>query len=122
MGITGKYDFAGIKAWGATGLYALLAATSVGAWLIKYMMGPVIKFVLENAVNWLANEGLVVLNVGAIYVEGEFSQSAFDNAMNDAIKKVETARSKLTPAQIKAIDDEVIAAARKFIPYSGAPN
>jgi hypothetical protein len=115
--VSGKYDFEGIKKTGARGLEILLASTTWGIWLLQWGFKPVTDFVLQFIVNWLANNGLMVLNIGAIYIEGKFDQRAFDNAMNDGIKQVENAKGKLTPEQIKAIDDEVRNAARKFIPY-----
>lgn len=114
----GKYDFPGIKKWGAKGLSLALATTGWGSWLIKWSFGPLLDWFLEQLVGWLANKGLIVLNIGAIYANGEFDQKAFDDAMNEGIKKVEAARGQLTPDQIKAIDDEVIKAADKFLPYN----
>lgn len=119
MGITGKYDFAGIKKYGAMGLSTALASTPWGAWLVTT---PLIKdatqIALEWGVNWLANNGLIVMNIGAIYIEGEIDQKNFDQAIDDAFKKIENQNGKLTPEQIKAIDDEVIKAARKFIVFN----
>jgi hypothetical protein len=118
MGLTGKYDFKGIKEKGAKGILLALSVTTWGTWLIAHSFSPVLDFLIKTLVNWLANKGLVVLNIGAIYVNGEFDQKAFDKAMGDGIRKVEEAKGKLTPEQIKAIDDEVIKAADRFIPYT----
>lgn len=115
---TGKYDFPGIKKAGAKGLSMLLATFSWGAWILKWGFGPLVDLLLMSLANYLANQGLVILNIGAIYVEGKFDQKAFDTAMNEGIKAVEEARGKLTPEQIKAIDDDVIKAADKFLPYT----
>lgn len=116
MPLSGKYDFPGIKKWGAKGLSAALASTPWGSWLVTtWGLKDVVDIALAWLANWLANKGLVVLNLGAIYVEGEFDQAGFDREMDAAIKKVEDAKGKLTPEQIKAIDDEIIKVARKFI-------
>lgn len=114
---TGKYDFPGIKKLGAKGL--LLALASVPYVGIPLTTWPVVKDVVAGALemfaNWLANKGLVVLNLGAIAVEGDWNQKAFDSAIDEAFKKIQNAQGKLTPEQMKAIDDEVIKAARKLI-------
>jgi hypothetical protein len=118
MPLTGKYDFKGIKEKGAQAIEALLVATSWGAWLVKGVFSPVTTFVIQGLVNYVANKGLVLLNIGAFYIEGEFDQSAFDKAIEDGIKQAHLANGTLTPEKIKAIDDAVIEAARKFIPYT----
>jgi hypothetical protein len=97
----------------------------VGAALRWGLRKPV-EIILEGAVNWLANNGLIVLNVGAIAVEGDWDQKAFDSALEKSLAAVENSAGKLTPAQVKAIDDEVIEAARDFIvitrPIDRMPN
>lgn len=111
MGLTGKYDFPGISKLGAIGLKAAFASSPYTAWLLK--LGPVSTFFIELLANFLANKGLLILNLGAIYLNGEIDQRAFDNAMDEAFKKLQ--KPGLTPQQKKDIDDEVIAAARRFI-------
>lgn len=115
MGLTGKYDFAGIKKFGAAGIKAALSSTPWGAWLVSKWMEPITDILLGWAINWLANEGLIVLNVGAIAVSGDWDQKAFDSALSDGLRKVELSGGKLTEAERKKIDDEVIKAARRFI-------
>jgi hypothetical protein len=118
MGLTGKYDFPGIKKWGARGiLLALQSVPYIGPALKISIIYNMADAALKLAVNWFANNGLIVLNVGAITVEGEWDQKAFDKAMDDAWKKVELP-GPLTDAQKKAIDDEVIKAARRFIIFT----
>lgn len=116
MGLSGKYNFKGIKEKGALGLKVLLAASPYTAWILKG--GIVTDFILEFFANWLANSGLMIMNIGAIYVNGEIDQALLDRAMDAALKAVEQSGENLTPEQIKAIDDAVIEAARKAIPYS----
>ena len=107
-----KYDFKGIKKMGARALLLGLSSTPWGQWLLaRGFEGPIIN-ALEVLMNWMANRGLMVLNIGAIFVEGEFDQKAFDKAMNDALEKIKT--GNLTPEEQKAIDDEVIKAFRRF--------
>jgi len=116
MPLTGKYDFPGIKKFGARGLSLVLASFSWGAWLIQWGFGPVIDFLFKEFSNWLANKGLIVLNIGAIVVEGEFNQKSFDKAMEEGLHKV--LAGGLTDQQKKEIDDKVIKAARRFLVFT----
>lgn len=115
MPLSGKYDFKGIKKWGAVALKAALASTPYTAWVLKG--GVLTDMILEFIANWLANNGLVVFNLGFIYVDGEFDQKQFDSNLDAAFDEIRNkgGRDALTPEQKKAIDDEVINAARKFI-------
>lgn len=119
MGISGKYDFKGIKKTGRLGFKAALGSNPSTAWVLKG--GAFTDAVLDFASNWLANKGLIVLNVGAFYVGGEFDQGALDKAIDNGIKAVENPDKKLTPQQMKEIDDAVIKAADKALPYSRKP-
>lgn len=119
MSITGKYDFKGIKKYGAQGIQLALSTTAWGAVLIKIpVVGTMINLALELVVNWLANKGLMVLNIAAIAVEGKFDQMSFDSAMDKALSQVEMTGRILTPAQKKAIDDEVIKSFRNFAVFT----
>ena len=115
---SGKYDFSGIKKAGAAAIQAVLAGTSWGGILFKNLLRPFMNGILELLVNWLANRGLFILNIGAIYVDSKFSQAAFDKAMSEAIEKVKASGGTLTDAQKKAIDDEVIKAVRRTLPLT----
>jgi hypothetical protein len=112
LGVTGKYDFQGIQKAGRAGINALLASTAWGAWIIASPFHTVLDLVEDLAINFLANRGLLVVNIGAIYVSGEFQQSDFDKAFDDAIQKSKT--PGLSDAQKKVIDDQVIASFRRF--------
>lgn len=120
MPITGKYNFKGIKEKGAAGLRLALSSTPQTAWLVKYP--ALTNFLLEAFANWLANKGLIVMNIGAYYVEGKLDQKAFDEAMDKGILRVDAAGGTLTPEQIKEIDDAVIKAANKALPYGRKPS
>lgn len=115
MPISGKYNFSGIKKLGSAAIRAAFATSPNTAWLLKF--GALTDLVLEFLMNWLANKGLIILNLGAIYVSGELDQRSLDSAMDDAIKEITNLGGidKLTPEQKRAIDDKVIKAARKFI-------
>lgn len=114
MGLTGKYDFKGIKKWGAFGIMkALYTIPQVGLLMNRIpFLNKVSSFFLELAVNWLANNGLVVINVAIITVDGKLDQKAFDSAMDEGIKKMKI--PGLSDAQKKAIDDAVIKAFTEF--------
>ena len=119
MGISGKYDFKGIKKTGRLGIKAALASSPSTAWILKG--GAFTDAILDFAVNWLANKGLIFLNVGAFFVGGEIDQKALDNAIERGLAAVEKPGAKLTPQQMKEIDDAVIKAADKALPYNRAP-
>lgn len=122
MGITGKYNFPGIQKAGIAAIEAVLASTSWGVSLVASpfykVLAPVEDWFLNWVINWMANKGLIVLNLGAIIVDGEVDQKLFDKALDDGLKLVEQGRDQISQAQGKAIDDDVIQAARRFIPGS----
>lgn len=108
----GKYDFPGIRKAGATAIKSLLSSYQWGAWILQTPFKAAIDFVLEWVTEWLANKGLILFNVGAFYVAGKFDQDAFDDAMDDGLKKARV--EGISDKQKKAIDDAVINAFRKF--------
>ena len=110
MALTGKYNFEGLKKLGAAALSSALAGTP----LVKFP--SISNFIFEMFTNWLANKGLIVMNVGAYYVNGKLDVKGLTDAMVRGYEAVETGR-ELTPEEIKKIDDDVIAAARKALPY-----
>lgn len=119
MPISGKYDFKGIKKLGAAGIRGALVSNPSTAFLVKI---PFIMFFLEMFVNWMTNNGLILLNIGAIYVGGQVDQKVLDRAIDEGIKKFENAGGKLSAKQIKEIDDAVIRAADRALPYGGKPS
>lgn len=119
MGITGKYDFKGIQKAGRLGIRALLSSTTWGASLLASPFNKPLNVVIDWLVNYLANRGLVILNLGAIYVNGELDQKAFDKALDDGLKKVNNSPN-LSQEQRDAIDEEVRNAARRFFKFRTA--
>lgn len=121
MASSGKYNFQGIKKLGAAGLRLALASSPYTAWTLKF--GSITSFFLEWFSNWLANNGLMILNTGADYINGEFDQKRFDEAMDTAVSDIQKkgGRENLTAEEKKAIDDEVIKAARKFVIINNNP-
>lgn len=120
MALSGKYDFKGIKKLGSAGIRAAMATTPYTAWLLKF--GFLLDLGLEFLVNWCANHGLILMNVGAYYVNGELDQKALDNALDNGLRLVEQPGAKLTPQQMKEIDDAVIKAADKALAYGKLVN
>lgn len=63
---------------------------------------------LENlVVNYLANKGIILINIGVNIVDGVLDQKALDEALDDGIKRVMQGRDKISPEEGKAIDDKV---------------
>lgn len=114
MALSGKYDFRGIKRVGAAGIRSALSAFPA---LAPLLASPAVTALLEFFANWLANRGLVILNVGANFVDGEFDQKGFDAALDTALDEITQAggAEKLSAKRIKELDDAVIKAARKFV-------
>ncbi len=101
-----------------------LASTTWGAALLASswfkFFGPAEDILIDNAINFLANQGLIVLNLGAIIVNGEVDQTLFDQALDEGLKRVELGRDKLSPEEGAKIDQDVIAAARRFINFGAS--
>lgn len=109
---TGKYDFPGIRKAGSLAVKSLIAATGWGAWILASPFRFVLEYILEWIVEWLTNRGLLILNIGIIYVQGELDQAKFDQAMDEALEKAKA--PDLSIEQKRAIDEEVKKAFRRF--------
>lgn len=105
--MTQKHDFKGIKKVGATVLLGVIASSPF-SFLATGFLGRVTTFFLEKIVNVLANKGLIILNVGAMHFKTEAEAKAYVAGMELALKKVSESEGRLTPEQVKEIDDEVI--------------
>lgn len=116
---TGKYDFPGIRKAGAAALKAVILSTGWGATIIASPFAPLLNQILEYLSEYLANKGLLIINLGAIYVDGEFDQSHFDHAMSEAIEKAKV--PGLSEQKKKEIDDAVIKAFRNFARVGNKP-
>jgi hypothetical protein len=117
--ITGKYDFPGIRKAGTAAISAALATTAWGAWILASPFKPLVSYLDGLLIQWLANQGLVIINLGAIYINGVVDQANFDKSMDAALAKVQT--PGLTDAQKKAIDDGVKDSFRTFAHVSSKP-
>ncbi len=118
MGLTGKYSFPGIQKAGTAALKVVLSSFGWGIWFLKSPFNFIPDMLFDMLLNWLANQGLIVMNIGAIYVNGQFDQMGFDKAMDEGLRKLGVGRDKLTPEQGKAIDEACKNAFRKFAPYT----
>lgn len=107
MGLTGRYNFPGMQKIAKAAINAALATTTWGAWILASPFKIILSPLADFLVNWLANHGLILLNIGANIIDGVIDQKALDKALNDGIQKVLQGRDKITPAQGKAIDDAV---------------
>lgn len=112
---TGKYNFEGIRKAGSLGLKALLSSTGWGAKLLTGPFRKSLDLFFQFISELLANRGLILLNLGEIYISGKFQQSNFDKNLEKALNAVKV--PGLTPEQKKAIDDEVIKAFRPFASF-----
>ena len=107
MGVTGRYDFKGIQKAAGVVIDALIAGTGWGAWLLASPFKPVVGFFRDMLINWLANRGLIILNIGVNIIDGTLDQKALDAALDDGIKRVMQGRDKITQAEGQSIDDKV---------------
>lgn len=107
MGLTGRYNFPGIQKAAGVAIDALLAGTTWGAWILASPFKIVLAPLRNLIVNFLANRGLIILNIGANIVDGVVDQKGLDMAIDAGLKRVMQGRDTITPEEGKAIDDEV---------------
>lgn len=117
MGLTGKYKFDGISNGSAAALIAALSANPSTAFLPKI---PFFRISVTLLFNLMANQGLVVMNLGGYYVNGVLDEKGLKNAIESGIIQVD-GRDDLTQEEKDKIDDQVIKAARKALPYGRKP-
>lgn len=114
MGITGRYDFPGIQKAVRKTFEVLIAGTSWGAWIIASPFKPALDAIENLLINYLVNRGLIIINVGAVMVDGKINQSRLDNALDAAFEKMKIGRDKITPEQGAQIDADTDAAFDDF--------
>lgn len=123
MGITGRYNFPGIQKAVRAAFTALAAGTTWGAWLIASPFAPAITAIENALINYLVNRGLIIIDIGAVMVNGVVKQDLLDNAIDAAITKLKVGRDKITPAQGAQIDADTTAAFDNFADVNAAqPN
>lgn len=111
-----KYQFDGISKITATLLFTTIAASPM-SFLTTGFIGKITFYLLKRISNWLANQGLAILNVGVDAIKIAQEKKAFDRAIEEAINKVLEAKHKLTKEEQDAIDDPVKKAFRKFVSF-----
>lgn len=79
-------------------------------WLEGSFFGRIVNGFLQMIVARLNSKGITFLNVGVERIDKFLDQKNWDGTLEGAIKFVEEHNGNLTPEQIKAIDDKVIAA------------
>lgn len=112
MAITGKYDLKGMQKYGTRAIKAALSSSPVGSFLSKVGL---LGWAGDLLTNWMANNGLVVMNIVANYVNGELDQKALDKSIDDGLARVE--QGNVSPEEGEKIDEQVRKAARRFIPF-----
>lgn len=107
MGITGRYNFPGIQKAARLIIDGLIAGTGWGAAILASPFKPVLDYLIDLLDNYLANRGIILLNIGVNIIDGIVDQKAMDKALDDGIRKVMQGRDKITPKDGEAIDDKV---------------
>lgn len=110
-----KHDFDGIAGAGASLVFNALRGSGA-SFLTWGIFGSITFFVLKKLFNFLANQGLVILNLGADLVSTQVEKHKFDKALEEAIEKVKN-KQNLTKEEMDAIDEPVRAAFRKFVSF-----
>lgn len=124
MGLTGRYNFPGIQKAVRAAITVLAASTTWGAWLIASPFQPVIAALEDLAINWLVNRGLIIIDVGAVMIEGKINQEKLDSALDAAFTRLQVGRDKISPEEGAKIDAETTQAFDQFadVNASGVSN
>lgn len=112
---TGKFDLPGIRKKGAAGLKAVLAKTGWGAALLAGPFSKTTDLVLQFAVEYLANRGIVLLNLGIIKFDEKVDPKLLLKALEEGLLKAE--KPGLSEAEGKALDEQVKKAFRRAVRY-----
>lgn len=111
-----KNKFEGIGSASASLTFALLAGSPL-AWLTLGIQGKITFWILKQIYMRLADKGVIVLNIGAAKVSTLVERSDFDGSFDSAFEIINKRKGNLSDAEIKAIDDKVISALRKFTDF-----
>jgi hypothetical protein len=110
-----KHKLDGFGKLGATGIFLWLS-TSTPA-LTKGFWGQFLWYILNKIFSAAASKGLVLMNVGISTVETLSEEKDFTGSFDEAFRIINS-KGQLTPEEVKAIDDKVKNAARKFFDMS----
>ncbi len=111
-----KHKFKGIGKAGALLMFAGLAASPFAV-ITNGIAGKITFWLLEQLSMWMADKGLIILNIGAAKINTLSEQQDFDGSFEQAFKEIHENNDRLTDEQKKAIDDKVISAFRKFATF-----
>lgn len=112
-----KYKFEGIGSTSATLTLALMSSSPL-AWFTVGIQGRFTYWLLKWLYMGLASRGLVVLNIGVAKVTTIAEQIEFDGSMDEAFRIINERKGSLSAAEVKAIDDKVISAFRRFATFN----
>lgn len=115
----GKYDFPGIKKIGTRAASLVLSSTAWGAAILKSPFKPIVEMLMGYLIEWLANKGLVIINLGFIYIDGNLDQSKFDKAFDEALERLKV--PGLPETEKAAIDEKIKNAFRNFAHLNDKP-
>jgi hypothetical protein len=82
--------------------------------LVASPFKPAIDVIEDLVTNWLINRGLIVIDIGAVMIEGKVDQALLDNALDLAFEKLKVGRDKITPQEGSKIDAETTQAFDQF--------
>lgn len=112
---SGKYSLQGIREKGAAGFKAVLIKTGWGASLLAGPFSKTTDLVLQFAVEYLANKGIVVLNLGVIKWDEIKDPAALLRSIEAGLIAAE--KPGLTEAEGKAFDEQVKKDFRRAVRY-----
>lgn len=111
-----KHKLDGIGSASATLTFLALAGSPL-AFLTQGFLGKITHYILTQIYSRLASQGLVVLNIGVAKVQTLAEQREFDGTFDDAFDLINKSGGRLSADDIKAIDDKVIRALRRFTDF-----
>jgi hypothetical protein len=114
--LAAKHDLTGIGSASATLTFVALAGSPL-SFLTQGFLGKVTHYILTQIYSRLASQGLVVLNIGVARVQTLVDRKEFDGTFDDAFDLINKSGGRLSQDDIKAIDDKVIRALRKFTDF-----
>lgn len=110
---TVKHNFDGIARASATMVFTAMAASPM-AFITRGVLGQVTFFFLKKVMNWSANQGLAILNLGVDSLRIAQEKRTFDRQISEALAKVQATKRRLTQEEKNEIDAPVIDAFRRF--------
>lgn len=113
---TGKFDLPGIRDKGAQAIKAALLKTGFGVAVYGGPFAKLFNFAVEQIIEYLANRGIVILNLGVIKIDEKVDPALLMKALEEGLLKAE--KPGLTEAEGKALDEQVKKAFRRAVRYN----